>query len=142
MTLFFEFVVLLFLFDAFRRIKKLSEEAKFVLNTKMIRMSLFSYASFVLSSILFYIGTLGKIENWFITTMIVLVEIFAASSQVILMIVVQEISQKKSTNPEILTKKQARSSSNLENSDSEEEERPSVEDFYKFMAASLKRTDQ
>lgn len=80
MTIFFDIVALFFLFDAFRRIKKLSKEAKFVLNTKMIRMSLFSYASFVFSSILFYIGSIGKIENWFITAMIVLVEIFAASS--------------------------------------------------------------
>lgn len=59
----------------------------------------------------------------------------------ILIFVVQDISQKKSTNPEISTKKMSRASSNIENSDSEEE-RPSVEDYYKFMAASLKRTDQ
>lgn len=52
------------------------------------------------------------------------------------MIIVLDISKKKSTLTENQEKQNARASSNLDSSDSEEE-RPSVEDYYKFMEASL-----
>ena len=51
------------LFDAFRRIKRISIEAKLNIDTKMVRLHLFTYAAFLVTLLLFFAALLDVPEK-------------------------------------------------------------------------------
>lgn len=64
------------LFDAFRRIKRLSDQANLNIDTKMVRLHLFTYAAFLVTLLLFYLALLDAPK----TAVIVCTVLFSIAS--------------------------------------------------------------